>query len=112
MNEVRVDGVGGQIFCHRSSSDAKSMSYSIYTVSRVAMSLSNSMTESDNSITLGLNTVYCLSGPGEMHSVPVKTGRAKRGLDSRLKCVSESDGFHYAGHDTVMIGFMVLVIYS
>ena len=58
MNEVRVDGVGGQIFCHRSSSDAKSMSYSICTVSRVAMSLSNSMTESDNLITLGLNTVY------------------------------------------------------
>ena len=29
-----------------------------YTVSRVTMSLSNSMTESDNLITLGLNTVY------------------------------------------------------
>ena len=29
-----------------------------YTVSRVAISLSNSMTESDNSITLGLNAVY------------------------------------------------------
>ena len=84
------------------------ISYSIYTVSRVAMSLSNSMTESDNLITPGLNTVYL----SEMHSVPVKTGRAKRGPDSRLKCVSESDGFHYAGHDTVMIGFMVLVIYS
>jgi len=35
MNEVRVDifdGVGGQIFCHRSSSEAKSMSYSIYSL--------------------------------------------------------------------------------
>jgi len=35
MNEVRVDifdGVGGQIFCHRSSSDAKSMSYSMYSL--------------------------------------------------------------------------------
>jgi len=58
INEVRVDGVGGQIFCHQSSSDAKSMSYSIYTVSQVTRSLSNSMTESDNLITLGLNTVY------------------------------------------------------
>jgi len=95
-----------------SSSDAKSMSYPIYTVSRVAMLLSNSMTKSDHLITLGLNQCICLSGPGKMHSVPIKTGQVKRGPDSQLKCESELDKFHYAGHNAVMIGFMVLVIYS
>ena len=38
-----------------------------------------------------------------MHSVPVKTGRAKRGPDSRLKCESESDPLDVACHDAVMM---------
>jgi len=54
-----------------------------------------------------------------MHSVLVKTGQAKGAPISESKCISESDRFNIAGHNTVSImmvlevvvlGFMVLVI--
>ena len=65
------------------------MSYSIYSLLGSNV-LSNSMIESDNLITLGLNTM-CLSGSGEIHSVYPSKQVGRKGESLSLSHVIQLD---------------------
>ena len=72
-----------------------------YTVSQVAMSLSNSMTESDNFSWTEYNVSEWFWRNAQC--IPVKTGQAKGVPTPKLKCESESDPLDIACHDAVMM---------
>jgi len=64
--------------------NAKSMSCTSYSLPS-RHKVRNRMSELDNFILLDIIQCIHLSGSGEMHSVSVKTGRAKGRTDSQVK---------------------------